>query len=55
MTVSEYIEKLHEYTKHIGPENEVEVSPIRLMAVMDSKLSETFINMIFKGKISDNN
>jgi hypothetical protein len=62
MSVTEYIEKLKEWTKDIGPENEVQVSPSRLLMAYDSNYwkelvthfneNKKLIEIFFKG---DNN
>ena len=55
MTIAEYINKLHEWAKDIGPEDEVEISPMRLISVIDPNLSTTLSNILYFGKINDNN
>jgi len=55
MTIAEYINKLHEWAKDIGPEDKVEVSPMRLISVIDPNLSITLSNILYSGKINDNN
>lgn len=54
MTITEYINKLHEWAKDIGPEDEVEISPMRLISVIDPNLSTTLSNILYLGKINDN-
>jgi hypothetical protein len=55
MTITEYINKLHEWAKDIGPEDEVEISPIRLISVIDPNLSTALYTILYSGKINDNN
>ena len=52
MTVTEYINRLHEWTKDIGPEDEVEVSPMRLINALDPNLSEALSSILYLGKIN---
>ncbi len=55
MTITEYINKLHEWAKDIGPEDKVEISPMRLIEVIDPCLSITLTNILYYGKLNDNN
>ena len=50
MSVTEYIEKLREWTKDIGPENEVQVSPSRLLMTYNSTYWKELVAYFNKNK-----
>lgn len=53
MTVSEYINKVHEWVKDIGPEDEVEITPSRLLFIYNTKDWKSLIHYFYTGY--DNN
>lgn len=50
MSVTEYIKKLSELTKDMGPENEVQVSPSRLLIAYDPNYWKELVNHFNENK-----
>lgn len=50
MSVTEYIEKLREWAMYIGPENEVQVSPSRLLMAYNSIYLKELVTCFNKNK-----
>jgi hypothetical protein len=46
MTITEFINKLKEWASDIGPEDEVEITPYRLLTVYDSEYIKEFAKFI---------
>lgn len=53
MTVTEFIEKLHKWAAIIGPEDKVEITPVRLLGIFDPIFPLLLFDIYHFGKITD--